>query len=70
MSPERDVTYETRDERLQAARANYEEVMTYPGPEPTKPYYEAGVVGFVFGEMWSRPGLNRRDRRWITLTCG
>jgi 4-carboxymuconolactone decarboxylase len=69
MSPERDVTYETPDERLQAARAKYEEVMTYPGPEPTKPYYEAGVVGFVFGEMWSRPGLNRRDRRWITLTC-
>lgn len=61
--------YESRAERLRAARASYEEVMTYPGPEPVKPYYEAGVVGFVFGEMWTRRGLNRRDRRWTTLAC-
>jgi 4-carboxymuconolactone decarboxylase len=24
---------------------------------------------FVFGEVWTRPGLSRRDRRWITLAC-
>jgi 4-carboxymuconolactone decarboxylase len=65
----RDVTYGTSEERLAAARASYEEVMTFPGPDPTKPYYDAGVVGFVFGEMWPRPGLGRRDRRWVTLTC-
>ena len=65
----RDVTYGTSEERLAAARASYEEVMTFPGPDPTKPYYDAGVVGFVFGEMWPRPGLSRRDRRWITLAC-
>jgi 4-carboxymuconolactone decarboxylase len=43
--------------------------MTTAGPEPTKPYYDGGVVGFVFGEMWPRPGLDRRARRWITLAC-
>ena len=61
--------YATRDERTATAAAKYHEVMTYPGPGPTKPYYDAGVVGFVFGEMWTRPGLTRRDRRWVTLAC-
>jgi 4-carboxymuconolactone decarboxylase len=61
--------YATRDERTTAAQAKYHEVMTYPGPGPTKPYYDCGVVGFVFGEMWSRPALSRRDRRWVTLAC-
>jgi 4-carboxymuconolactone decarboxylase len=61
--------FSTRDDRTAAAAAKYEEVMTYPGPAPTKPYYDAGVVGFVFGEMWPREGLSRRDRRWVTLAC-
>jgi 4-carboxymuconolactone decarboxylase len=61
--------YASRDERTEAAQAKYREVMTYPGPGPSKPYYDAGVVGFVFGEMWPRQGLSRRDRRWITLAC-
>jgi 4-carboxymuconolactone decarboxylase len=63
------VRYASREERLEAARSKYLEVMTWPGPEPVKPYYDAGVVGFVFGEMWPRPLLGRRDRRWITLAC-
>jgi 4-carboxymuconolactone decarboxylase len=58
-----------REERLQDARDKYHDVMTTPAPDPTCVYYDAGVVGFVFGEMWSRSGLTRRDRRWITLTC-
>src|SRR3954464_4366425 len=32
-------------------------------------YIDAGVIGFVFGEMWRRGVLAARDRRWITLTC-
>ena len=69
MDAKHDVTYTSREERLAAARAKYQEVMTTSGPEPVKPYYDAGVVGFVFGEMWPRPGLSRRDRRWVTLAC-
>ena len=33
------------------------------------PYYDNGILNFVFGEMWKRPGLSRRDRRLITLAC-
>lgn len=61
--------WSNRDERRTEAQAKYLEVMTTPGPPPTKVYYEAGVIGFVFGEMWTRGGLTRRERRWITLTC-
>jgi 4-carboxymuconolactone decarboxylase len=33
------------------------------------PYYHDGILHYVFGDMWRRPGLSRRDRRWITLAC-
>jgi 4-carboxymuconolactone decarboxylase len=32
------------------------------------PFTEA-AQNFVFAEIWSRPGLDRRSRRWITLAC-
>ena len=63
------MSYRDREERLRVATETYQEVMTTPGPPPMKPYYDAGVVGFVFGELWTRPGLSRRDRRWVTLAC-
>lgn len=47
----------------------FEEVMTFPPPPPDTPYTDVGVRGFVFGEMWDRPGLTRRERRFITLAC-
>jgi 4-carboxymuconolactone decarboxylase len=50
-------------------RANFETVMVFPGPPPVTAYFEGGIVNFVFGEMWMRPGLDQRARRWITLTC-
>jgi 4-carboxymuconolactone decarboxylase len=59
-----------RDDRRADAQAEYLAVMTVPGPAaPTHAYYEAGVIGFVFGEMWPRPALTRKDRRWVTLAC-
>jgi len=33
------------------------------------PFTGAGLLDFVFGEVWNRPGLSRRDRRLVTLTC-
>ena len=30
-------------------------------------FCETGIDSFVFGEMWKRPGLDQRSRRWITL---
>lgn len=29
----------------------------------------AGELDFVHGEVWSRPGLDRTSRRWISLSC-
>ena len=58
-----------RDERQADARAEYEKIMTSGSPEPTGAYIEAGVIGFVFGEMWRRGVLTPRDRRFITLSC-
>ena len=57
------------EERRAGARAEYEHIMTTPGPDPTGAYIEAGVIGFVFGEMWRRGVLTARDRRLITLSC-
>lgn len=59
----------SREERLTVARAEYERIMMTPSPEPAGAYLEAGVIGYVFGEMWRRGVLSVRDRRWITLTC-
>jgi 4-carboxymuconolactone decarboxylase len=57
------------DDRRADARAEYEHVMTTPSPDPSGAYIDAGVIGFVFGEMWRRGVLTPRDRRWITLSC-
>lgn len=62
-------TWTSRDERQAIARAEYERIMTTPSPEATSAYIDAGVTGFVFGEMWRRGILTARDRRWITLSC-
>ena len=32
------------------------------------PFAQASL-DFVFGQIWSRGGLSRRDRRWVTLAC-
>ncbi|WP_036495063.1 carboxymuconolactone decarboxylase family protein [Nocardia sp. BMG111209] len=50
------------------AQQIYREVMTIEPPEPATPF-EAATFEFVFGQVWSRPGLSRRERRWVTLTC-
>lgn len=57
------------DARRADARAEYERIMTTPSPEPMGAYLEAGVIGYVFGEMWRRGVLTARDRRFITLAC-
>ncbi len=58
-----------REDRLRDANAQYEHIMCTPAPTAISAYMDAGVVGFVFGEMWRRGGLTPRDRRWITLAC-
>lgn len=48
-------------------QANFKTVMCFGGPPPRTAYFEGGIVNFVFGEMWMRPGLDQRSRRWLTL---
>lgn len=53
--------------RLTEGAANFAAVMTFPPGPPTTPYFEGGIQNFVFGEMWMRPGLDERARRWVTM---
>lgn len=57
------------DARFAEGEKNFAEVMTFPGPKAPGPtaYLGAGILNFVFGEMWRRPGLDERARRWLTL---
>jgi 4-carboxymuconolactone decarboxylase len=54
-------------QRLADGSANFKSVMIFPSPSPTTPYFEGGILNFVFAEMWMRPGLDQRARRWLTL---
>jgi len=58
------------DQPDRAARgaATYQDVLGATMREPTTPLTEA-ARDFVFGDVWSRPGLDRRSRRWITLSA-
>ncbi|MEB3020517.1 carboxymuconolactone decarboxylase family protein [[Mycobacterium] crassicus] len=38
-------------------------------PVRDNPYSGAGILNFVFGEMWLRPGLGMKERRLITVAC-
>src|SRR5438445_652933 len=86
-------TWGSAEERRADAQREFHSVMTTPGPsQPTHAYYEAGVIGFVFGEImltpapaaattfrqlgyfaylygeiWTRPNLTRRERRIISI---
>jgi 4-carboxymuconolactone decarboxylase len=65
----RDAVAEAARRRTETGRAKYQEVMVHEAPPPVSPFTSNGVVDSVFGELWGRPGLSRRDRRWITLAC-
>lgn len=54
-------------QRLAEGAQQFVDVMIMPSPPPVTPYFEGGILNLVFGEMWMRPGLDQRARRWITL---
>ena len=53
-------------DRAELGAKTFQEVMGYPLYPPSTPITEA-ARDFVFAEVWSRPGLDRRSRFWITL---
>lgn len=57
------------DERLTGGERCFVDVNLVPAPAPDSPYFHAGILAFVFGHVWQRPGLTRRERRLITVAC-
>ena len=55
-------------DRAERGRRVFADVMTFPPPEDAAPA-TTHMLDFVFAEVWERPGLSRRDRRFITLPC-
>ena len=47
----------------------FREVNLIDAPSQDSPYFYAGILNFVFGHLWRRPGLTRRERRLLTIPC-
>src|SRR4051812_44145365 len=56
-------------ERIAGGIASFEEINLIQAPSQDSPYFSAGILNFVFGPLWLRPGLTRRERRLITIPC-
>jgi 4-carboxymuconolactone decarboxylase len=56
-------------QRLERGSAEFRKVMLFGGPPVGNgvPLQQNGILNFVFGEMWARPGLYQRARRFLTL---
>jgi 4-carboxymuconolactone decarboxylase len=49
-------------------RRAFADIMTFPAPEDASPA-TAGLLDYVYANVWQRPALTRRDRRFVTLAC-
>jgi 4-carboxymuconolactone decarboxylase len=56
-------------QRIERGAEEFADVNLVPAPQPDSPYMHAGILSFVFGHVWQRPGLTRRERRFITVAC-
>lgn len=58
------------DARLAVGEQSFRDINCLPYvPVRDNPYSGAGILNFVFGEMWLRPGLGMKERRLVTVTC-
>jgi 4-carboxymuconolactone decarboxylase len=56
--------------RLLVGEQSFKDVNCLPYvPVRDNPYSGAGILNFVFGEMWLRPGLGMKERRLVTVAC-
>ncbi len=58
-----------REERLAKGEQHFVDVNYVPAPRRDSPYFQAGILNFVFGHVWQRPNMGQRDRRLVTLGC-
>jgi 4-carboxymuconolactone decarboxylase len=61
------VTNPETPDRREVGRGKFLEVNGFPPPDVMLPITEM-TVDHVFGEIWTRPGLTRKERRWISIT--
>lgn len=57
------------EKRLERGAQEFRDVNLVPAPGRDTPYQHAGILNFVFGHVWMRPDLGRRDRRFVTVAC-
>ena len=57
------------EKRLERGAREFVDVNLVQAPQPDSPYMHAGILSYVFGHVWQRPGLSRRERRLITIAC-
>jgi 4-carboxymuconolactone decarboxylase len=57
------------EERLRKGEECFVDVNLAPAPPRDTPYFQAGILNFVFGHVWQRPNLSRVDRRFVTIPC-
>jgi 4-carboxymuconolactone decarboxylase len=55
------------DERRELGLRTFADVNGFDVPEIAHPLTEM-TVDHVFGEIWNRPGLTRKERRWMAIT--
>jgi 4-carboxymuconolactone decarboxylase len=59
----------SNDERWERGAEMFTEVTGLPAPSRGDDYVADVVIDQVFAEIWTRPGLTRKERRWIAITC-
>jgi 4-carboxymuconolactone decarboxylase len=57
------------DERWDRGAAMFETVTGFTAPPKGADYIADVVVDQIFSEIWTRPGLTIKERRWIAITC-
>ncbi|WP_441959436.1 carboxymuconolactone decarboxylase family protein [Mycolicibacterium houstonense] len=58
------------EDRLVGGEQSFRDINCIPfAPTRDNPYSGAGILNFVFGEMWVRPGLGMKERRLVTVAC-
>lgn len=58
------------EQRLLAGEQSFRDVNCMPFvPTRDNPFTGAGILNFVFGEMWLRTGLGMKERRLMTVAC-
>jgi 4-carboxymuconolactone decarboxylase len=54
-------------ERIARGQDGFRRVAQTDAPPPFTPYLDTGVLNFVMSDLWGRPGLDERSRRFVTL---